>query len=167
MYTILHLWEHLIMTNSTNGSTWEKILVRNGLAGLGLMAMGFVIYTFVLIPSAKERDAFTKTSIRNAESMDQVADSTKDISASVERQEATMANLNEEIEKQSKMREVAMKTMSAFAKEMREINPANAEKLDLLMDYIMQEDHWDTKLDILIEHLKQAHPEIADELDED
>jgi len=151
----------MMMANGNN--SWQQILVKQGLAGLGLAAMGFVIYAFVLIPSAHEREVFTKTAIENAKSMGTVADSTEDISASVQRQEATMSNIDMELEKQSDLRETAMDTMSAFADEMRQVNPGNSEKLDALMKKIMGDDTWTKQLKELNDKLDQYHPEPEEE----
>jgi len=142
--------------------TWQQLLAKHGPWALGCAVMGYVIFTFILTPSQKEREAFIETSVQNAESMDTVADSTTVIKGSVERQEHTMDKMSQELEKQSDLRETAMDTMNAFATEMREVNPANAIKLDILLKKAA-EDKDGVKLDIIIEKIEQLKTDNLEE----
>lgn len=150
--------------SDNNNISWQQLLAKHGPWAFGCAVMGFVIYTFVLTPSALERKAFIETSIQNATSMSTVADSTKDvansaeiISSSIERQEATQAGMKDELEKQTELRGVAMDTMSAFAQEMREVNPGNSLKLDVLLK-AAEADDAGVKLDIIIEKIEAMEP---------
>ena len=144
-----------------NDYTWQQLLAKHGPWALGCAVMGFVIYTFVLTPSQREREAFIETSIKNAESMEVVAGNTetvattaKEISASIIRQENTQMGMRDELEKQSDLRHTAMETMSAFAEEMRAVNPANGVKLDVLLKKAETTDD-NIKLDIIIERIEE------------
>ena len=116
------------MVNGTD-SSWQKILAKHGPWAFGCGVLGFVVYTFVLVPGNHEREAFVQTAISNADSMRSIATSTKDIKESVVRQEATMSELKKEVEYQSNLRETAMQTMSDFAEGVREEHPKQLELL--------------------------------------
>ena len=155
----LRYLHEVVMASNGIPLTWQQLLAKHGPWALGCAVMGYVIFTFILAPSQKEREAFIETSGKNAEAMHIVAESTKDVSSItreirnlIERQEATQLKMSEELEKQSVMRAVALESMSAFAKEMREVNPANSLKLDLLLKQAKKTDDND-KLDIIIEKI--------------
>ena len=145
---------------TVNTSSWQQLLAKHGPWAFGCAVMGFVIYTFVLMPSASEREAFVKTSVLNAESMRTVAESTRIIKESIGRQEQTLVDLRDEVINQTELRSVAMETMSAFADEMREVNPANGMKLDVIMRKV-DEDDTGTKLDIIIRKMEVLEDEAA------
>ena len=158
-----------------NGQTTQAMLLEMAIKqGSATVLAGLLLWAFwavVIEPGAAERKSYsetiTETSRENATAVKQqvgilhdMQETNTAIQLSTERQASTLQALSEEMEGQTELREQAMDTMNAFAKEMRDVNPANAKKLDLLMEKILREDDWAVKLDMLIEDLRTAHPEL-------
>ena len=145
----------LTNANGESTNTWIRIAEKNGPIAIILGLTLWAFWQFNLIPNERDRHALievlTKTAQSNSTSMHAVGESTASINE-------TLKIINNELEGQTALRMQAMDTMSAFAKEMREVNPSNAIKLDRILSRI-DEDIWNKKLDIIIEKIDEAHPE--------
>ena len=142
--------------SSTSSNVWIRMAENNGPAAIGLLAVCWAFWQFHLIPNAAERktmvDVLTSTAEKNATSNETVAENSEVLKDSIMRQESTQLKMSDELVKQSDLRATAMDTMSAFAKEMREVNPANSVKLDVLLK-MAETTEDNAKLDIIIEKI--------------
>lgn len=131
-------------------------VVKNSILGMfcaGLMAMMWYGW---MAPGVNERKAMTENFRRSIDSMEKQAESSEKIALNTEDMKTMIGDIKTEIAGQTDLRMQAMDTMNAFATEMREVNPANAKKLDK----VVNEDHprMEKKLDVVIEQTKPEGP---------
>lgn len=139
------------MANGSNG-TKEIItaVTKSGFIGVFCFALLAMIWYGMMEPSIEEKKILHETFVDNSTAMGLVAESSDKIAGSVD-------DIKDELIGQTKMRTQAMQMMSAFATEMREINPANSLKLDILLREV-EKNESGTKLDIIIEKIEKLEP---------
>ena len=143
--------------------------------GTATVLAGLLLWAFwavVIQPGAVERknysETITETSKENAKAvreqvviLKEMKDTNHSIKETTEKQADTLEGIKAEVEGQTYLRETAMETMSAFATEMRDVNPANAIKLDILLKKAA-EDETGVKLDVIIEKIEKLKPTEPD-----
>jgi len=101
-----------------DSSTLMQWAMRHGFWAVGCVVVGTAFYSFALVPLADDREVFVRTlqstATRNATSMEDMAETGKQIRILIKAQESTMKGIRMELKRQSEMRVVAMRTMTAF-----------------------------------------------------
>jgi hypothetical protein len=99
-------------------SSLMQMAMRHGFWAVGCLVVGTAFYSFALVPLASDREVFVKTlqttATKNATSMEQMAETGKQIRLLIKAQEVTMKGIRMELKRQSEMRVIAMETMTAF-----------------------------------------------------
>ena len=156
-------------------NTQQMLLEMAIKQGTATVLAGLLLWAFwavVIEPGANERrrysETITTTSKENAKAvreqvtiLREMKDTNHSIQETTQKQSDTLDSIKNEVQGQTALRSQAMETMSAFATEMREVNPANSLKLDVLLKQA-EERQDGIKLDIIIEKieaLQEPEPE--------
>lgn len=128
-----------------NGVMQTKLLDMAIKQGSATVLAGLLLWAFWAVnvkQGSEERAMFVstlrETATSNSESMKSIAASTEVVKDSVERQEATMSYISKELEHQTEMREVAMKTMTAFTDRVGAEREQREELLNKICDKLDQ-----------------------------
>ena len=147
-----------------NGMKTQAMLMEMAIKqGTATVLAGLLLWAFwavVIQPGAAEHknysETITETSKENAKAvreqvviLKEMKDTNHSIKETTEKQADTLEGIKAEVEGQTDLRMTAMETMSAFAEEMRVVNPANGLKLDVIIKR-MEADANSQKLDIII-----------------
>jgi hypothetical protein len=146
-------------TKTVNLSTESSVLQMLAKHGPWAFWSGIllaILWIFTLEPMREERALLLETFVK-------VSVSTEHISEAVRAQKETLTAINKELAGQTDLRLVAMDTMSAFADEMRIVNPGNGLKLDALLkksDAAVADEEADSlKLDVIIKAIEDLQEE--------
>ena len=147
-----------------------EMLIEKGTSTILAAVLLWAFWVVVLKPAGNERAILVETLRQNTiDSQDNLkanriaveesAASNKLIADNVALQSDTLLSIRDEILNQTELRKVAMSSMSAFAQEMREVNPGNSKKLDELMKVIKEGNHKE-KLDHILQEIELLHKTV-------